>query len=121
MALKLPRGEPRIGDTGRAAETRLAKSIGAQLRPASGAMEGVKGDMTLSGVLFEAKSTTGRSISVKHEWLGKIAKEARDQNMKPALTLSFTNGNGRPVPSGEWVCVPLKDYLDLLTPTGEEV
>jgi hypothetical protein len=33
--------------------------------------------------------------------------------MTPVLTLSFTNGDGRPVPSGQWVCVPLSVWREL--------
>lgn len=113
MGLKLPRGKARIGDTGRLAETRLAKTIGARLRPASGAVDGIKGDMSLPNFLIEAKSTTGRSISLQHEWLAKIAVEARNNAKLPALALSFTMGDGRPVPQGEWVCVPLSVWNDM--------
>lgn len=122
MRLKLPRrGADRIGDAGRASETRLAKSLGARLQPASGAVDGIKGDMRLPDHLIEAKSSTGRSIGVQHKWLGKITREARQNNLRPALTLSFTSGDGRPVPAGEWVAIPLNDWLDLLSNQKEEV
>lgn len=115
MSLKLPsRSKSRIGDAGRLSETRLAKSLDARLRPASGAVEGIKGDMVIPTHLIEAKSTTGRSLSLKHEWLGKITKEARDQNKRPALTISFTHENGRAVPNGHWVAIPLHDWLEML-------
>ncbi len=121
MTIKLPRkGQERIGDAGRASETRLAKDLGAMLRPASGAVEGIKGDMALPDHLIEAKSTTGRSISLQHSWLGKITKEAREQALRPAVTLSFTHENGRPVPNGHWVAVPLHDWLELLEAAKEE-
>jgi Holliday junction resolvase len=70
-------------------------------------MEGAKGDIDLSSYLVEAKSTTGHSIGLKHEWLSKIAHEARNVGKNPAVTLSFTHGNGRPVPEGEWVAIPM--------------
>ena len=114
MSVKIPRGAPRIGDAGRLAESRLSDYLGAWLKPASGAVRGNKGDMEFSGHLIEAKSSVRNSIRIEHAWLGKICKEAREQNKKPALTLSFTLNNGRPVPNGEWVCVPLNDWLGLL-------
>lgn len=109
----------RIGESGRISEKRLAKKLGGRLRPASGALQGAKGDMTLGNVLIEAKSTVGRSFSVKHEQLAKIAKEARDQGMIPALSISFINGDGRPVPAGEWVAVPLHVWQMLLEEKDE--
>lgn len=121
MTINFPsRAKPRIGDAGRLSETRLAKDIGAQLRPASGAVEGIKGDMITKTHLIEAKSTTGRSISVQHAWLGKITKEARDQNKRPALALSFTNENGKPAPAGHWVAIPLQDWLDMVARLEEK-
>lgn len=111
--IKIPRGKPRIGDTGRLSESRLARSLGARLTPASGAVDGIKGDMEVDGYKIEAKSTDGRSIGVKHEWLAKIANEARLYTKKAALILSFTTGDGRPVPQGQWVCIPLKDWNEM--------
>jgi hypothetical protein len=104
------RSQHTIGKGGRASETRLAKKLGGRVRPASGAMEGAKGDIDLGSVLMEAKSTEGASMGLKHEWLAKIAKEARSEGKTPALALSFINPDGRPVPSGEWVCIPLADW-----------
>jgi hypothetical protein len=112
--LVIPRGKERIGDAGRLSESRLARKLGAKLMPASGAVQGIKGDMELPGYKIEAKSTTGDSIGLKHTFLGKIAHEARMHTKRPALTLSYTTGDGRPVKDGEWVCIPLKDWLALL-------
>jgi Holliday junction resolvase len=76
-------------------------------------MQGAKGDMELQGRLIEAKSTTARSFSVKHEQLAKIAKEARDVGKRPALTVSFVTPDGRPIVHGEWVLMKLSDYREL--------
>jgi hypothetical protein len=70
--------------------------------------------MELPGYKIEAKSTVGDSIGLKHAFLGKIAHEARMHTRRPALTLSFTTGDGRPVKDGEWVCIPLKDWVELV-------
>lgn len=113
MTIKLPHGKPRIGDTGRLSESRLAKDLGARLKPASGAMASAKGDMQLPGILIEAKSTVGRSIGLEHAWLAKIATEAQARACTPALMLSFTNGNGQPAPKGSWVVIPLAEWKEL--------
>lgn len=99
-----------IGRAGRKSEKLLLRKLGARATPNSGAVEGAKGDGSFGDVLLEAKSSTGRTIPVEHAWLSKIAKEARDIGKRPMLALSFTNGEGRPVPAGEWVCMPLNDY-----------
>lgn len=117
--MKTPPKHLRTGDTGRVSEQRLAKSLGSKLNPGSGAVAGVKGDFIVSeDYLVEAKSTTGRAISVQHAWLGKISKEARDISKSPALALSYVTGDGRPVPNGEWVCVPMKVWLSLIQERG---
>jgi hypothetical protein len=96
----------RIGDAGRLSEKRLAKALGLRQRPASGALQGAKGDMEAGQALIEAKSTVHSSIKLELAWLAKIAREAR-----AALTLSFTTGDGRPVPNGQWVCIPLHEWV----------
>lgn len=95
-----------IGKAGRASEKRLAKQLNGRAQPASGAVEGLKGDIVFAKVLMEAKSTTGNSISIKHEWLSKIAYEARNETKIPAVAISFVTPEGKPVISGDWVMVP---------------
>jgi hypothetical protein len=104
----------RIGKSGRKSEVRLTRQLGGRARPASGAMEGAKGDIDLGEILLEAKSTTGASIGVKHSWLAKIGKEARSEGKMPALALSYVNEDGSPVMDGEWVCIPLHKFKELL-------
>ncbi|WP_266032528.1 hypothetical protein [Brucella intermedia] len=100
------RNKHTIGKSGRASEKRLTRQLQAKGRPASGAMEGAKGDIDLETVLMEAKSTTSLSLGLKLEWLAKIAREARQEGKSPALIISFVNPDGKPVIDGEWVCVP---------------
>ncbi|MBN7763675.1 hypothetical protein JYP52_21285 [Nitratireductor aquibiodomus] len=95
-----------IGKAGRASEQRLSRQLGGRARPASGAMEGAKGDIDLGSVLMEAKSTTGLSMGLKRDWLLKIAHEARSEGKNPALAISFVTPDGRPILDGEWVAVP---------------
>lgn len=109
----------RIGDSGRASEKRVAKSLGAKLRPASGAVEGFKGDMGLDDWLMEAKSTVHDSITIEYKWLGKIASEAMQERGKsPAVTISFVDNTGRAVNFGDWVMVRKRDWERLVE--GEE-
>lgn len=107
------RAQHRIGKSGRKSEERLARQLGGRTRPASGAMEGAKGDIVLGEHLLEAKSTTQASMGVKHSWLAKIAKEARSEGKMPALAVSFINPDGNPVMDGEWVMIPLHRFKEL--------
>jgi len=95
-----------IGAAGRASEKRLTRQLSGRARPASGAMEGAKGDIDLGDVLMEAKSTTRLSIGLQRDWLLKIAVEARSEQKTPALAVSFTTPDGKPLMDGEWVCIP---------------
>jgi Holliday junction resolvase len=109
------REEHKIGKAGRASEKRLIKQLGGRGRPASGAMVGAKGDIDLGTVLLEAKSTTSASISVKHDWLAKIAHEARSEGKTPALSISFVGVGGGPAfHDGEWVMIPRYKFEEML-------
>jgi hypothetical protein len=107
-----------IGHAGRQSERRLAKQLGGRLRPASGAVPGAKSDIALKHQLVEAKSTVGRSIAIQHAWLGKCAAEARSEGKTPVVTISFTTADGRPVPHGSWVLIPLHDWQELTSNEG---
>lgn len=101
------RAKHAIGQQGRASEKKLAKQLGVRARPASGAMEGAKGDIPVGRTLMEAKSTTNDSMSVKLDWLAKIGHEARSEGKTPALSVTFVDGTGAPKRDGQWVLVPL--------------
>ena len=96
----------KIGDAGRKSEARTAKRTGARLKPASGAMKGAKGDMEKGDLLIESKSTIHDSMSVQLDWLAKVSQEARSEGKYPALTVTFTDQEGRPRKYGKWVMVP---------------
>lgn len=96
----------KIGKAGRKSETRLAKALGGRARPASGAMQGAKGDIAFTEFLMEAKSTTSASLGLKHEWLVKIAKEALAVGKRPVLAVSFVLPDGNAIKDGDWCCVP---------------
>ena len=64
---------PPIGAAGRASEKQLTRQLGGKARPASGAMEGAKGDIDLDSILLEAKSTVKDGMRVQLDWLAKIS------------------------------------------------
>jgi hypothetical protein len=103
----------KFGGAGVKSEARLGRRLGGRVRPLSGAVPGAKGDIELGQILIEAKSSTGNKIPVDRRWLAKIAGEARAEGKVPALALSFTYGDGRPIPDGEWVCMPLSVWRGL--------
>lgn len=86
----------------------IARQVRGKLRPASGAIDGFKGDQTtqvfsvpLTTALLESKSTEKKSLSVKLEWLEKITTEALMAGRTPVFVMTI--GKSR------WYCVP--DYL----------
>lgn len=103
----LRRSQNKIGESGRKAERKLTRRLAGRARPASGAMEGAKGDIEIADFLMEAKSTVKDSVTLKFGWLSKIAHEARNMAKRPALAVTFTFPDGTPVRDGAWVMVPL--------------
>ena len=117
MAINRLRGDstPLINGHGKKYETIAAKTIGARLRPSSGAMVGAKGDMVTRGSLIETKTTTSETIPIKLEWLVKITGEALAAGKSPVVLLAFVLPTGRPRPvcSPEWVCIPKEVWQEL--------
>lgn len=108
------------GGHGQKAEKKTARRLGASLTPASGAIDGAKGDMAVSDTLIENKATKKLSLILKYEWLLKIAHEAIGKNKEPALTLQFVTEDGKPRPDGAWVCIPERHYREILNVISEE-
>ena len=98
---------------GRESERRIAKKLGAQLTPASGAVAGAKGDMKLPEFLLEAKSTKNATMSLEHGWLVKISTEALNVQKTPALSVSFVTPEGKATPHGDWVLIPMHLFKEL--------
>lgn len=105
-------GEARIGKAGRKAEKHTLAKMDAQPTPNSGA-SGSKGDGALPGFLMECKSTIHKSISVKREHLSKITGEAHAAGVNPCLAIIFTDGSGKPVREGTWICIPQEVFEEL--------
>ncbi len=102
-----------IGRSGRISERNLAHALGGKTTPASGAMDGAKGDIRLGDFLLESKSTTRDSFSVEYGHLAKIRAEALASDKEAGLTVSFITGNGKSRASGEWVLLPLSVFREL--------
>lgn len=100
-----------VGDL---AEEKAAGRLGAKLTRASGAMDNDKGDMNLPTYKIESKATEKDSISLKLEWLCKIAQEAFEMDVDPVLIVQFVTGDGRPRESGSWVMVPEDVFKELI-------
>ena len=77
-------------------------------------MPGAKGDIELGPTLLEAKSTRRDSMTIKLDWLCKIAREAMAEGKMPALSVSFVNEHGRPRELGDWVLIPLHKFEESL-------
>lgn len=104
-----------IGKVGRTAERRLAERVGGRQTVGSGNQVGDKGDIRLQDVLIESKATEASSVSVKLEWLAKIAQEARAKGLTPALALQFVSGDGRQRRDGGWVMIPERVWQELVS------
>lgn len=99
--------------TGRESEKRANRDLGLTDTRASGAMPWDKGDGKSDTILAEHKSTQKWSISVKYEWLNKIAHEALMAVKTPILVVRFVTGDGRPRDNGRWVMIREEDYKRL--------
>jgi hypothetical protein len=102
------------GSHGRASERKVAKSLGGRLTPASGAVEGAKGDIRTDDFLIEAKSTIASSMKLELDWLIKINSEAQAIGKTPALSIRFVTENGQPKRGGSFVCIPEWYFNELI-------
>lgn len=101
------------GGVGRRAEKRTGNRLALNVHPASGAMEGLKGDLSNDQFLLEQKVTEKLSISIKYAWLEKISKEALEKGKEPALVFQFVDGTGAAVAKGSWVAIPERLWKEL--------
>jgi len=100
---------------GKKSEKRVAKSMGAKLHPASGAMRGAKSDASLSKFRMEMKSSTTKTVPIDMAWLVKIAHEALAHNQAPVVVVSFVDPRGEPRMKqyAEWVMMPKAVFQEL--------
>lgn len=100
--------------TGDKAEKRAAKRMGGALMPASGALDGAKGDFNLDQFKVDSKATEQKSRAVKLSELQKITHEAASEGRTPAMLLQFVTGEGHTVPNGSWMILPEWAFLELM-------
>jgi hypothetical protein len=99
---------------GTKAERRLSKRLDARLTPASGALQGAKGDMVRGEWRIESKSTVKDSYRLTLETLCKASDEATEQGEVPAVAVQFVTRDGRLRRSGGWVVVPEYVFRELI-------
>lgn len=102
------------GHHGRKAEEKTAKRLKGTLTPASGALAGAKGDMSVGDFLVENKATVSEAYSLKMSVLLKIYQEALEVGKKPALAVQFTSLTGTSEKRGRWVCIPEDVFNELI-------
>lgn len=103
----------KVHSHGQKAEKKAARRLGGTTRAGSGAVEGFKGDITLSTFLVENKTTEHRSISLKLDWLEKVSEEARQEGREPALAIQFVDKLGNSTRTGRWVMIPEDEFYEL--------
>lgn len=98
-------------------EKDIAKVIGGQRQPGSGAFYWAKSDViSKKGFRGECKLTEGESIRVTVDVIKKISKEAFGAHQEPLLALRFM---GMKYPyDADWIAVPARVFEKLIE--GEE-
>lgn len=94
---------------GRRGEKNTQKSIGGKLTPGSRG-----GDLMLSNFLIEKKSTAGKSISIKQDYLEKISRIAFSGNKSPILVIEFQTLKKKMGCEDQWAFIPLSQLKELL-------
>ena len=93
-------------------EKRIAKDLGGSAVPASGSLDGAKGDVSTDQFLIDSKHTSSKSMIVTSKMLNKISKEAREIGKTPALILEL--GEVQLGTSKEWVCIPKRVFQEMV-------
>lgn len=74
---------------------------------------GYRGDVSLEHFEFEAKQTKNKSMSVKVDWLNRMAIGARPKGKAPGLHIQF-NGTTDIICDNKWVMIEESEFLELL-------
>lgn len=108
---------PSVGSHGNKSEKRVLGSMDAEPTIASGSIDHHKSDGLKSvgehDFRVECKATRNESMSLKYSWLKKIRDEAMSTGRIPVLTISFTEGDGKPKPAGDWVMMPMSLWKEI--------
>ena len=98
-------------------EREIADELGGYRQPASGALEGSKGDVKLDTFLIDSKETDTNSLILSSKELTKITREARDCGRAPAIVATI---HKLPVTvAKEWVLIPMEIFAQLLDKDSE--
>ena len=96
-------------------EENVAKAIGGQRTPNSGATPWVKGDVLLENWLLEAKTkmTHAESIKINKEWFDKNSQEKAFMGKEhSAIVFSFGPGEANHYIIDEYLFQALLEYLE---------
>lgn len=99
-------------DRGKLAERRIAKKLGTDRTPYSGAGK-EKGDVSHPQYIVEVKTTGQESLTLRREWLTKVAKEALAAGKEMVLIFRFV-GDTR-----DYAIIPM-DKVPGLMPEGAD-
>lgn len=77
----------------------------------------MKGDVWSLADMVECKSTIGRTISLKLDWLEKLVKEAFEAHKQPVVSLRFESAKF--AGKKDWVVIPADRYHELVQEEGE--
>jgi hypothetical protein len=99
-------------EQGRRKEKELARDMGGQQQPASGAFPGHKGDVVKDQCLIEHKYTKALSFPLTLSLFRKIRREAEESGKKPVVVLEFSGGFSHS--EEKWAMVPYEEWKALL-------
>lgn len=112
---------PKDDGTPTTQERRIASTMGGERVRGSGSTARAKGDVRMSDFLVECKQTVHSSISITHDWLDTISKQAEAIGKEPALAIEI-QGRGKDsrklrVRDRDWILLPARVFKKLI---GEE-
>lgn len=102
----------KIGKAGMRAERDTCNRLQAKPVPGSGARAG-QGDAKVGECFVENKSTVGNSFRLTRNLLLRTLRRARMHGQWPALTVQFTDDDGKARTNETWVVLPEKEFRRL--------
>jgi len=93
---------------GKIGEKHLQQQLGGKLTPGSRV-----GDLQYEDLLVEKKSTQGKSISLKQDYLCKIDRLAFENDRVPAVVIEFETLKKKLCPE-QWALIPLSYLKELI-------
>lgn len=121
MGIKNPFLSNNREDNPTAQENRVAKKLGGFRKVRSGAHRasgiydrgnGYAGDVSIGRFEVECKITEKRSMSLKAEWLERMAIGAKPKNRSPAIQVTFKNLDS--ICEKDWIMIELSVFRELI-------